>query len=79
MSDYAQKLLDADKALRKGSGEVYLVIFGEYDDSYPMAAFEVKADAIKFRDKQNETIDAPHDRARLGTIPFHPRGTYTAE
>jgi hypothetical protein len=79
MSDYVQRLLDKDKALRKGSGEVYLAIFGEYDDSYPMAAFEVKAEAIKYRDKQNETIIDAHDRVRLATIPFYPRGTYTAE
>jgi hypothetical protein len=77
MSDYAQKLLDADKKVRTGKGEVYVTIFAEYSDAYVMAAFEGKADAIKFRDKQNETIE--HDRVRLDTIPFYPRGTYNAE
>lgn len=79
MSDYAQELLDRDKSLRKASNELYMVVTGEYEDRNEVGAFELKADAVKCRDKLNETITYRADRARLDVIRFYPRGTYNGE
>lgn len=77
--NYIQELLNRDKELRKASNELYLVVTGEHEEATTEAAFELKSDAVKYRDKLNETITGPFDRARLDTVRFYRRGEYNGE